>query len=146
MAFRSDKALAEAYEELKHWSRKLDAAAVSAVNRLNSTVETEILIGFGYSVKAFRDNMASLAATPGLAQYARDQENDQSYDVVAEYNAMIAAADAVTSWMQTNIPKDADGYILAWKFGPTDLTQRTFTPAQTAPLQTLAQALSDSIV
>ena len=29
MVFRSDKALAEAYEELKHWSRKLDAAGVS---------------------------------------------------------------------------------------------------------------------
>ena len=59
---------------------------------------------------------------------------------------MIAAADAVTSWVQDNMPKDASGYILAWQFGPTELTQRTFAPAQTAPLQTLAQALSDSIV
>jgi urocanate hydratase len=50
---------------------------------------------------------ATAAAVPGLPQYAKDQYDDQTLDIVAEYNAMKAAAEAVRDWVFNNVPTDA---------------------------------------
>ena len=67
------------------------------------------------------------AAVPGLSQYAKDQYNDQALDIVAEYNAMKAAAEGVRDWIFGAIPTDAgSGAALLEVYdqggNPTDIT------------------------
>jgi hypothetical protein len=77
--------------------------------------------------------MATWATTPGLAQYARDQYNDPTYDVVAEFNAMKSAIDTARDTLITAFPKDAGGFILYQKINPDgSILLRTFTSAQLA--------------
>lgn len=71
---------------------------------------------------------ALYAATPGLAQYAKDQLNDPAYDIVAEYNAMRSAAVALRDWLDANIPAEP-----------------TYTPAQTAGFRTAADTFLSTI-
>lgn len=101
-------------------------------------------------LKTERPGLVSAAATPGLAEYAREQKNktvsDPTFDVVAEFNALIAAIDNVTGWMEANFPKDAGGFILAQTFGASGLVDRQFTSAQTAGLRTQLDALLNAIV
>lgn len=84
----------------------------------------------------------SLAATPGLVQYARDQYNDQTLDIVAEFQAMRAAVIGLRNWIFANIPKDAnDVPLLQTLNADGTLSDRTVTPAQTAGFRTQAQAV-----
>jgi len=79
------------------------------------------------------DLMAGWAATPGLAQYARDQVNNQSYDVAAEYTTMRDTIIACRDSLIAMFPKDGGGFILWQTIQPTGVLQnRTFTAAQLA--------------
>lgn len=76
-------------------------------------------------------------AVPGIADYAKEQYDDPAYDVIAEFNTMETAAEAVRDWVVANFPKDGDGYVLKEKYQADGLiVQRMFTPAQTAGLRT----------
>lgn len=80
-------------------------------------------------LKGERAALVTAAGTPGLAQFARDQKNNQTLDVVTEFNNVIAAIDNVTAWIQANFP-NTGGFLLAQSFGASSLTDREFTPAQ----------------
>ena len=96
-------------------------------------------------LRTARNKLSSAASTPGIVQYAKDQKNDQGLDVVAEFNAVIAAIDAATAWIDGNFPKDGQGYLLQNTLGVDGPLDRTFTPAATGPLQTHLTALSATI-
>ena len=49
----------------------------------------------------------SASGTPGLQAYARDQIDDPTLNLVAEYQAMRAATITLRDWIFTNIPRDA---------------------------------------
>ena len=49
---------------------------------------------------------ASTLGAP-LVAYARDQKNDQTIDVAAEFTAMRNAADGLATWINANFPTDA---------------------------------------
>lgn len=92
-------------------------------------------------LRAERAALTAAASTPGLAQYARDQKNNQTLDVVAEFTAVIAAIDQVVGWIETNFPKDAGGFLLERTLGADGPLERTFTPAQTAGFRTQLDSL-----
>ncbi len=52
------------------------------------------------------------AATPGIAQYARDQFSDQALDVVVEFAAMRSAAIQLRLWIFNNLPTGSGGAVL----------------------------------
>lgn len=90
------------------------------------------------SLKTMLNKMQTLTAVPGLASFAKAQESDPTYEPATEYAAVVAAADAVISWVYNNLPKDANGYELTYT---RDLATgakipRVFTPAQTATFRT----------
>lgn len=85
------------------------------------------------------------AALPGMQQYAKDQFSDQTYDVGAAFTAMQSAIQAVIDWISANYPKDANGFLLTEQFSASGFTVRSFTPAQTAGLQTVLTSLANSI-
>jgi hypothetical protein len=92
-----------------------------------------------------RAELVTAAATPGILQYARDQKDNQTLDVVAEFNALVGLIDDLIAWIGTNFPKDANGYLLAQTLGPTKPVDRTFTVAQTAGLRTQLDLLIAAI-
>lgn len=87
---------------------------------------------------------ANLQTTPGLAQYAKDQENDQAYDVAAEFTAMRNTISAATAWMDTNVPTDVTAKTPS-QWGDDTLISDAFTPAQTSGLRTALSAVISAI-
>lgn len=77
--------------------------------------------------------MTVWAATPGLAAYARAQYDDQTYDVVAEFNTMKTAITSAKDTLIAMFPKDASGFILYQTIQPNgSIAFRTFTAGQLA--------------
>lgn len=97
-------------------------------------------------ILAARNAMQSLVATPGLQAYAREQINTPTLDLVTEYNAMIAAINAVRDWVSTNIPKDGTGYLLIQTID-TELavTDRQFSSVSLGGLRTVLDTLIAAI-
>ena len=51
--------------------------------------------------------LEEVKAIDGIGQYAKDQEDDPAYDVATEFNALIAACQAVVDDINTRVPTDS---------------------------------------
>jgi hypothetical protein len=51
--------------------------------------------------------------TPGLKQYAIEQENDPAYDIEVEFPAMMAAIDSVIAWLSASAYSGGRDHFLA---------------------------------
>ena len=127
---------------------------VAGVKLLGTQVRTESLAGAIPSTRILnlfinlqqeRIALVAAAATPGIVQFARDQKNNQTLDVVVEFTAMLVALDAVIAWISTNFPKDAGGFLLARSFSGTTIVDRMFPSAQTAGLRAQLDTLIATI-
>jgi len=89
---------------------------------------------------------ADVAAVSGIAQYAKDQFNDQGYDVVADFSAMRTAIAAAITAIETAFPASG-GFILKESLvaNTSGTSIRTFTPTQTAGIRTTLAAVISSI-
>jgi len=78
-------------------------------------------------LRANREYMELYRATSGLAQYAKDQANDQAYDIVAEYLAMRTALDDVLNTARTalNAASNLVTYNTSWNQIPQTFTNLT---------------------
>jgi len=69
----------------------------------------------------------------GMLQYARDQFDDPTYDIVTEFDNMILECESARDWVTTNTPNDgsANEWLTVRRFD-TDgsFINRTFTVAQ----------------
>ena len=85
--------------------------------------------------------MDTIAATPGIQQYVRDQEQDQTYDIAGEYTTMRASLIAIRDWIFNNLPTFTQAgtkyLIVSTLTNDGNIVEREFTPAQTAGLRTL---------
>lgn len=82
-----------------------------------------------------RHTRAKVQALPvsALAQYARDQEGNQGYDLVAEMQALNTAASALQDALLAALPTDANGWRLVVKLTKTDgIAYLDLTPAELA--------------
>jgi len=91
------------------------------------------------------NQLATLSSTPGLAEYASAQENDGTYDVIAEFQAMTAAISAAKVWLDNNTPSTAT-VAPASQWTDEGVTSDQFTPQQTGGLRTALQGVVDTIV
>ena len=87
--------------------------------------------------------------TSGILDYARDQFDDPAIDLPTEFNALIAALDAVVTWIVDNFPTGSPGagnWLERFQLAADGtLTDRSFSTAQTAGLRTNLQALFAAI-
>lgn len=84
--------------------------------------------------------------TPGIQAFAQAQYDSVGLDIAAEFTAMVAALDAARNQITATFPVDGSGFLIQQQFaGDGSLSVRTFTPAQTATLQTLLTALVATI-
>ena len=83
--------------------------------------------------------LTALAATPGLATYAKEQFGSDTYDIVAEFTAMRNAMIAIRNWIASALPSTAITVTSGVSVG------QVFQPAATAPLRALVQAAALTI-
>lgn len=110
-----------------------------------SVPSTTILDDLFVRLRQAKTQLQSAASVPGLAEYARAQKSSDTLDVVTEFQAVVAAIDAVTAWITANFPKDANGFLLARTLGESGPVDRQFTSAATATLRTQLDALIATI-
>ena len=144
MAFRTD-GLSKAYQKAQSEAIRVKAFAASARNALLAgNVSANAVIQIMTNLKSSVEVWDTVSSLPGMAQYAKDQEDDQTYNVVAEFLAMRSAAVSCIDWVFDNFPKDNNqpNYIIK-DILETDgsITVRTFSTAQTVGLQTALAAL-----
>lgn len=140
-----DTPLSSAYRNIKRQataSREylIKQVALMQLPTCNSSVPLAVIQHFGSVIDMFN----GWAATPGIAQYARDQEANQSYDVIAEYNAMLASFISVRDALIALFPKDGNGFLLYQTLNASGQVQfRNFTQVQ---LATAVNLISNAIV
>lgn len=103
------------------------------------------ILAFFQYLRSERAALVTAAAVPGLAAYAQLEKNNNTLDVVAEFNAVISAIDGVSSWINTNFPKDGSGFLLERTLGADGPIERTFAPATTATFRTQLDGLIATI-
>ena len=107
---------------------------------------TVILDDLLAELRSSRATLISSQNTSVILAYAREQFDDNAIDLPAEFTALIAAIDAVITWIVDNFPAGAGGYLERYQIaGNGALTDRSFTSAQTAGLRTQLQALFAAI-
>lgn len=112
---------------------KLYAAQVRA-ELLAGNVSSSRILDLVVNLRQERLALVTAASVQGIGAYAQAQKNNGTLDVVAEFNAVIAAIDSVTSWIGTNFPKDGSGFLLAQTMTADGPLDRQFAPAVTSGL------------
>lgn len=132
----------DALTEIKQGAVRAKALAVQVRNAL-ATADTSALtiLNLLQQARVLIDRWGVLSATPGLAAYAADQENDSAYDVAAEFAAMRGGLVAVRDRIINDLPKAtapagvAGNLAIQSLTAGGDLVATLFTPAQTASLR-----------
>ena len=146
MPFKTD-GLAKAYtgaqrESIRIKSYATSAAATLAVGNVSANLIQAIMLQMKSSIEVW-DAASGLS---GMQQWARDQEDDQAYDVVAEFLTMRNSAISVRDWVINNFPTSAGGFIEKDTYEADGaITVRSFTNVDTAVLQTRLTTLAASI-
>lgn len=109
------------------------------------TLPSTLILIVYEALRADRAQLVTAASATGMATFAQEQKGNASLDVVAEFNGVIAAIDNVTSWINSNFPKDGSGFLLAQTLGANGRVDRVFTAAATAGLRTQLDALLATI-
>lgn len=147
MAFRATNIVPQrAYQQVKGAAANVKAECASYIAQMAASGANYVLLRDLYVfLKNANAQFTTLAATPGIVTYAKAQEDDENYDVAAEFTAMQSAITAVLAWMNANVPTSVTALApSAWTAtGP--LISTSFNAAQTLGLRTALQAAADSI-
>ena len=99
-------------------------------------------------MRSKQTQMAAWRQIPGIAQYAKDQEDDQAYDVAAETATLQSNMGDVVSWIDTQAAAVATPF--TWDDTTDPEVARwapsTFTSGQLSQLVTRLQAIVDQVV
>lgn len=147
MPFRATNTIPEnAYAETKKTMVRLKGFCDTTVTNISGGTDADVIVGTLNFLSSVHARLTALRATPGIGAYARDQENDQDYDVAAEFNAALSLLDSTLTWLRAAFPTDGNGYILVFKIVNDRLEPRTFTSTQVSTLVTRLQDISASVV
>lgn len=113
---------------------------------VQATVLASVLLELVNHFRTMVLRLNELAATPGLAAYAKDQVDNQAYDIAAEYvvmrDSMIAARDGIAA----ALPKDGSGFLLYQTMAADGLISiRAFSAAQVASAVVMVDAVIANI-
>jgi hypothetical protein len=116
----------------------------SAIANVNAVT----ILEYATALADLKAQLQTIVTAPGLAAYAQEQINNNTINIVTEYNNMITTVDTTITWILTNLPKDGSGYLLITQFAPENngrTISRQFTPAETAGLRTVLDGLLATI-
>jgi hypothetical protein len=146
MAYRADSRLPA--KELP----KLNDQILSIRNRLIQYIAESASgeIGYEYIHQLYSDiagvstSIDNVKNIPGILQYAKDQEDDQAYDVVVEFTALESALDSTKAWLEAGVPLNVTLRPIS-EWSTNSRISNTFTIAQTAQLRSRLQSIVDLI-
>lgn len=141
-------ALPDVLRAVQSNAQSVKAQAQNALATLQSSnVSTNFVFLFLDQMGGLINTLNSWSSVSGLNAFATANLPGYGGTLTTEIAAVISAAQACIGWVVTNFPKDStQTYILAETLNSDGTrTQRVFTPAQTAGLQTLLQAFIASI-
>lgn len=113
-----------------------------------STISANTLLDF---ITYLADNkliLEKIAGLPGIENYAKEQCSDAALDISGEYNNLVQSINSVITWVISNAPVDANGYLLLTKFAVENngrTTTRAFSIEETAGFRTVLDALIAAI-
>lgn len=111
----------------------------------NSSVSGAFVIATLVDVKAAITAFEEAAQVSGIAAYVQEQYDDNQIDVVAEFAAMKTAAENVRDWIIANLPQSG-GFLAVRTMDTTGkISDRMFTPADTAELRTQMASIIGAI-
>ena len=153
MTFRaSSEITSNALSEIKFGAVRAKALAQQMVSQMSGAdTSAQTLLNLLHQIRTLIERWAILSTTPGLAGYARDQENDPGYDVVVEFLTMRTALITVRDRIIAELPKATDpvgvgGRLAVYTLTANgDLVAATFTPPQTASLRADLDAFIASV-
>lgn len=145
MAFEAGLGLNEHYAEAKAYARQAKNTCLSYAAAFGSGGNGLQVIKLQEALGKLYANLDAKKSIPGLAQFAKDQRNDQTYDIVAEFNAMLAAVNAVLVNIRTTLPADGNDYKLILKMVNDVPEWRTFTSGQLTTLVGLLNTAAATI-
>ena len=109
----------------------------SAVGNTNAGRFTKLAMQLAQS-KVF---LATIESVGGIAQYARDQLNDPSYNVVARFNDVQSELTVLIDWVMANYPLSAGGFQETFSFNVDGTSsERQFSAGQTTGFVTAADS------
>jgi hypothetical protein len=151
MAFPSNtgtvqQSLSEAWNRARQTATSIKSRSQGLRTKSEVSLSSGDILLYSASMANAKVTLQALAAVEGLAAYAQEQVDDNTINIVVEFNAMMAQIDATIAWVITNFPKDGSGFLLAQSLTAAGRTQdRSFNPAQTASLRTALDALIATI-
>lgn len=147
MAFRASNSLPDVgLDRAKGLALQMRTYLQQRNTQLQSATGADVVLAIMSDLRSYRLEFLSISAIPGIAAHARDLENDQNYDVVAEFQAMVTAIAAAVTEIINTFPKDASGFWLATQVAADGGFQyRTFSPANLAQLRTRITAVIASV-
>ncbi len=133
MAFKTDDTVlsvtfASAVQVAVQVKAQADAFRVMAQG--GSVLVSDLFSGLRDTLSNGRRALNTAKATPGMADYAKEQFNDPAYDITTEFTAMMLEIDSLLAWLETNFPQDISGLLLIWTFvgdGSGDVVSDTIT-------------------
>lgn len=145
MSLKTQEPLYDAYARVKGIFRQSKAYLVNAKQLVTQpSVPADVVFNIARNPSQVVPQVEAIAAKFGggvLAAYAREQENDPTYDVVADFTAWKNSLFAIRDHILTTFPKDANGFLLFLTFNADGSTAtRNFTAAQCAQLASLIDA------
>jgi hypothetical protein len=146
MTFRASNQLPQdGYETAKRLAISIKSYCSSKASQFANDTTADVIISVFQDLTRWREQLHSIRQIPGIVQYARDQEDDPSYNVAAEFNNMLTAIDSVIANVNATYPRDGSGYLLDRKISGSSYDFRTFTPAQLSTLAALLTVVTNSI-
>lgn len=142
MAFRaSNQIQSDGLSEAKRLANALKTYCQQVHDQTAAgAVSGNVAIALHERLIADRARFLAIRDIPGMAAYAQEQENDAGYNVATEFNAMVAAIEAVRDWIITNV--NTTGWVT---FSTSGVATKTFSSGATSGLRTQLNALIATI-
>ena len=136
MAFKASTSIAaKGYVEAKVLASSLKNLSQNINNQMAvGNVSGNLIIEYFSQLIYNKNRFTGISQIPKIADYAKTQEDDATYDVIAEFNNMLVVINETIDWIVANFPS-VGGYIKKDIIDSTGLTVRQFTPVETAGLR-----------
>lgn len=147
MAFRATNIIPEqGFGRAKSLCERLKRFCDSRSSEYASGANSERILTAMDTLINFRTELNVVKSTPRIAQYAKDQEGDQNYDVAAEFIAVIALLDIAIASIITAFPRDGNDYLLAETMDANGVrAPRNFTSGALSGIRTDLDAVAAGI-
>lgn len=148
MTFRASNVVPEeAYTKVRKTAIQLKVNLQSFKTSLASkNADFKLIKGIYVTLSNAYNQLDTLKEIPGLADYAKQQEDDPNYDVVVEFNNLITQIQSAMGWINDHVPSTVSLKTPADWGGPNEtVIVDTFTPTQTSDLRTALESVIQAI-